>query len=82
MEATGIYYEPLAYHLHRLNLQMIVILPNKAKYYAKSLNVKTKNDSMDARVLAIMRCMQKLQTWTPPKTIYRELRALTRFNAY
>lgn len=82
MEATGIYYESLAYHLHRLNLKVIVILPNKAKYYAKSLNVKTKNDSMDARVLAIMGCMQKLQTWTPPKTIYRELRALTRFNAY
>lgn len=59
-----------------------MILPNKVKYYAKSLNVKTKNDSIDARVLAIMGCMQKLQIWTPPKTIYRELRALTRFNAY
>jgi transposase len=82
MEATGIYYEQLAYHLHRLNLQVVVILPNKAKYYAKSLNVKTKNDAMDARVLAIMGCMQKLRIWIPPKAIYRELRTLTRFNAY
>lgn len=82
MEATEIYYEQLAYQLYRLNLQVVVILSNKAKYYAKSLNVKTKSDSMDARVLAVMGCMQKLQTWTPPKTIYCELKALTRFNTY
>ena len=29
MEATGIYYEPLAYHLHKLGLQGSVVLPNK-----------------------------------------------------
>src|SRR5215210_7091637 len=34
MEATGIYYEPLAYHLHKLHLQVAVVLPNKVKHYA------------------------------------------------
>ncbi len=31
MEATGIYYENLAHHLHRLNLPVSVLLPNKVK---------------------------------------------------
>ncbi|KAA6336781.1 hypothetical protein EZS27_015080 [termite gut metagenome] len=80
MEATGIYYEALAYHLHKLNQDVVVILPNKAKYYAQSLYVKTKNDIMDARVLATMGCLQRFKHhWTPPKPIYRQLRALTRF---
>jgi transposase len=81
MEATGVYYEPLAYHLHRLDLFVAVILPNKSKYYAKSLNIKTKTDAMDAKVLSTMGCLQNLRRWTPPAPIYRELRALTRFNA-
>lgn len=52
MEATGIYYENLAHHLHRLNLPVSVLLPNKVKHFAKSLNVKTKTDQVDARIIA------------------------------
>lgn len=29
-----------------------------------------------------MGCIQELQTWIPPKAIYRKLRTLTRFNIY
>jgi len=81
MEATGIYYEPLAYHLHRIRLPVSVILPNKAKYYALSLNIKTKNDAMDARMLATMGCLQKLLVWSPPSPVYQALRSLTRFSS-
>lgn len=78
MEATGIYYEPLAYHLHRLEQRVCVVLPNKVKHYAKSLNVKSKTDALDAHVIAQMGAERALPTWEPPIQIFRELRALTR----
>lgn len=80
MEATGVYYESLAYHLHRLNQQVIVALPNKVKHYARYLCINTKNDNMDARILSLMGCMQKMQLWSPPSLIFRKLRSMTRFN--
>jgi len=78
MEATGIYYEPLAYHLHKLQQNVSVVLPNKVKYYAKSLNVKSKTDAIDARVIAQMGAERNLSEWQPAALVYRELRALTR----
>lgn len=78
MEATGIYYEPLAYHLHRLGQYVCVVLPNKVKHYAKSLNVKSKTDALDARVIAQMGAERALPAWEPPAQVFREMRALTR----
>lgn len=81
MEATGVYYESLAYHLSKLKLTVIVVLPNKAKHYAQSLCIKTKNDQMDTRILSTMGCLQKLQEWSEPAPIYRQLRSLCRFHS-
>lgn len=78
MEATGIYYEGIAYHLHKLKQSVCVILPNKVKHYAKSLNVKTKTDIVDARVIAQMGAERNLPHWQPPSTILKQLRDLTR----
>jgi transposase len=78
MEATGIYYEGIAYHLHKLNLPVSVILPNKVKHYAKSLNIKTKTDIVDARLIARMGSERELPHWHPPSTIFKQLRDLTR----
>jgi transposase len=78
MEATGIYYEPLAYHLSKLNLQVAVLLPNKVKHYGKSLNIKSKTDSIDARIIAQMGAERSLQLWQPPTPALKQLRALTR----
>jgi transposase len=78
MEATGIYYESLAYHLHELKLYVSVLLPNKVKHYAKSLNIKSKTDSIDAEVIARMGLERKLDQWSPPSTIFKQLRDLTR----
>ena len=52
MEATGVYYERLAYHLHKINQQVNVVLPNTCKHYFKSLNIKSKTDENDAKVLS------------------------------
>lgn len=74
MEATGVYYENLAYFLHNLGQQIVVVLPNKVKHYAQSLYIKTKNDIVDARVLAIMGSLQHFKHyWNPPDPIYKQL---------
>jgi transposase len=81
MEATGVYYEGLAYHLFRLNQRVAVILPNKVKHFGKSINIKTKTDIVDARIIARMGVERPLDQWQPPAPIFKELRDLTRLYA-
>jgi transposase len=82
MEATGIYYESIAYHLNKLKLPVSVILPNKVKHFAKSLNIKTKTDIVDSRIIAQMGAERELPLWEPPLTILKQLRDLTRLYMY
>lgn len=78
MEATGVYYENLAHHLHKLKQPVCILLPNKVMHFAKSLNVKTKTDKVDARVIARMGAERKLARWEPPHPLFKQLRDLTR----
>lgn len=78
MEATGNHYENLAHHLYNLNMHVSVVLPNKVVHYAKSLNVKTKTDAVDARVIAQLGVERKLSAWKPPRPIFKQLKELTR----
>ncbi len=63
MEATGIYYENLAFYLYKKKESVSVILPNKAKKYKESLGFKTKTDGVDALALSRMVCEQVLTLW-------------------
>jgi transposase len=78
MEATGIYYEPLAYHLNKLHQRVSVVLPNKVKHYAKSLNIRSKTDYLDARTIARTGAERALELWQPPAPIFKELRDICR----
>ena len=78
MEATGVYYESLAHHLHKLKQSVCVLLPNKVNHFAKSLNIKTKTDKVDARLIARMGAERKLSLWAPPHRVYKKLKDLTR----
>ena len=78
MEATGVYYESLAHHLFKLHLPVSVLLPNKVTHFAKSLNVKTKTDLVDARIIARLGAERKLSLWEPPPVVFKLLRDLTR----
>lgn len=80
MEATGIYYEELAYHLHQATKPVVVVLPNKVKHFIRSLNVKTKNDHVDARAIAQIGAERKFELWQPPAPLFLELRQLTRLH--
>lgn len=63
MEATGVYYEGVAYFLRDQGFEVSVVLPNKSKHYARSLNIKTKNDLVDACILAQMGLERDLPRW-------------------
>lgn len=52
MEATGVYYEELAYFLYQADRQVCVLVPNRVHHWAKSLPIKSKTDAIDARLLA------------------------------
>lgn len=78
VEATGVYYENLAWHLHRQGSNLSVVLPNLAKRYLQSLGHKSKNDKADARGLAHMGAERRLQPWSPLSGQLYLLRKLTR----
>lgn len=78
MEATGSYYEDLAYFLHETGSNVFVVLANKVKHFAKSLNLKTKTDKVDASLIAAMGLQHDLQEWHPMAPEYKHLRDLCR----
>jgi transposase len=79
MEATGIYYEQLAWYLFSKDFNVSVVLPTKAKNYIRSTGLKSKNDKIDAKGLALMGAQQQLRLWKPLSQKIYELRTLTRF---
>jgi len=78
MEATGVYYEQLAYFLNEHHFQIAVVLPNKVKNYAGSLANKSKTDPLDAKAIARFALERKLESWTAPAEPIRQLKALCR----
>lgn len=79
IEATGVYYEQLVHFLHDLtDYHLSVLLPNKSKAFAKSLNVKTKTDSVDAKILGQMGLERNLDRWQPLSPNIRTVKQLCR----
>jgi transposase len=78
MEATGVYYEQLAWYLFNQQQAVSVVLPNKARQYARSLGLKSKNDKIDSIGLARMGAEQNLPLWQPLSKKFYQLRILTR----
>ena len=79
LEATGVYYEGLAYFLWKepdFNVQLV--LPNKVKHYARSLDVKSKTDKIDAQILSRFGLERELRIWQPISGNLLELKQLTR----
>jgi len=78
MEATGVYYENLAYYLFGKEANIHVLLPNKVKKFVESLNIKSKTDKIDSKVLGQMGVERVLDKWVLSSKIYRKLRTLSR----
>ena len=78
MEATGVYHQELAYALADKQLSVVILLPNKAKSFSKSVNIRAKSDVIDAKLLCQMGLERKLNAWQAPETIFATLKVLTR----
>jgi len=78
MEATGVYYEHLAHFLVQKGFQVAVVLPNKIRNYAKSLQSKSKTDPIDAATITRFGLERQLSPWTPPSESMKTLRDLCR----
>lgn len=79
MEATGVYHEKLAIWLTENKQKVYVVLPNKSRMYMKALGIKTKNDGVDAKGLALMCVSHRFKEWKSISKYNYELRLLTRY---
>jgi len=78
MEATGIYHEELTYFLYSSGKTVAIVLANKIKHFAKSLNVKTKTDKADAQMIAQYGIERNPKPWQPMMSQMKNLRDLCR----
>ena len=78
MEVTGVYHENLAYFLHSKGYSVVIVLSNKIKNYAKSLETKSKTDSIDAMTITRFALERKLNPWSPPEPFIRAIKELSR----
>ena len=78
MEATGVYYENLAYFLAENKESLSVLLPNKSKSFAKSLDIKTKTDKVDAAMLCRIGLERVLPAWKIPSVLMKQIKSLCR----
>ncbi|GIV31811.1 MAG: IS110 family transposase [Saprospiraceae bacterium] len=78
MEASGVYHEQLAYFLDEHGKQLCVLLANRVKAYARSLEYKSKTDAIDAQVLARLGLERNLPKWQAPSEALLQLKQLMR----
>lgn len=78
MEATGVYYERLAYRLYDYGYKVHVLLPNRIKGYLKFLNLKSKTDKLETKALAQLGLDHNLPAWQPSSPQMYLLKRLSR----
>jgi transposase len=78
LEATGTYSEPLALFLAAAGHTVSLINPAATKAFAASCLSRTKNDRVDAELIARFCQAQQPPAWVPPSPEVRELQALVR----
>ena len=78
METTGVYHEDLTHFLYESDQKVSVVLANKMKHFAKSLNMKTKTDKSDAQMIAQYGLERPLDWWKPMMRQMKNLRDLCR----
>jgi transposase len=82
LEATGSYWIRLAVALHAAGFALSVVNPAQTHHWAQSLSRRGKTDPLDARMLTQFAAERQPSLWTPPPSVYHELRhRLTARNA-
>ncbi|HAV9747919.1 TPA: IS110 family transposase, partial [Escherichia coli] len=78
MEATGVYHESLTYGLHKAGGRISLANPHRAREFALGMGMLTKNDRVDAYMLACYGALKAPEPWLPPPEEVRHLSALLR----
>lgn len=78
MEATGVYHESLAYGLHDAGAKISLANPHRSREFARGMDILTKNDKVDAYMLACYGALKEPEPWEPPPENVRYLSALLR----
>lgn len=77
MEATSVYHENVAYGLHeKTPVAVCIANPQRAREFARGMGILTKNDTVDAYVLARYGELKQPAIWVPPPKEVRMLREL------
>ncbi len=80
MEATGLYFEPLAEFLYAHGHEVVVVNPQCIKSFSRSELKRSKTDPIDAALIA-QYCEEKydrLNLWKPLEPEYKKIRELLR----
>jgi transposase len=78
LEATGSYGDELALYLHNAGHTVSIVNPARIKGFAQSELLRTKNDKMDAGLIARFCLAMHPEPWEPPAPEIRDLQALVR----
>lgn len=78
LEATGSYGEELATYLHNTGHLVSIVNPARIKGFAQSELIRTKNDKVDAGLIARFCSKMRPAAWTPPSPEILNLQALVR----
>lgn len=78
MEATGSYGDDIALYLFDAGHTVSVVNPARIKGFAQSELIRTKNDTVDAGVIARFCFAMQPEPWTPLPPATRELQAVVR----
>ena len=78
MESTGVYWEPLAIHLHQAQQRVSVVNPLRIQGFARTELARNKTDREDAARIARFCHLHTPYPWQPLPAERRKLRDLTR----
>jgi transposase len=78
MEATGTYGDDLATYMHDVGHTVSIVNPARIKGFAQSELLRTKNDKIDAALIARFCVAMNPEAWTPPPPEIRRLQSLVK----
>lgn len=76
LEPTGVYHETATWLLHEGGCTVVQVNPARLRSYAGAIGVVSKNDQIDAALLARYGATEPLEPWRPPSEAARTLTAL------
>ena len=74
LEATGPYWVALALGLHEAGYRVAVVNPRQAHHFAKAQLRRAKTEALDARDRTHLAATRQPTPWTPPPTVYHDVR--------